>query len=256
MRKISYISKNLYKLFIQKNIITINDIIEELGTKVKMTIFRKLKELSYTTSYSHAGKYYVLNERAKYNEYGIWQLNNILFSIKGTLSNTLQNLIEVSKSGYYAYELTNIVKIKVEDSLYNLYVTKKINRHEINGKYLYLSKTNYAEQYSERQKLINKKENNKISVNYSASEFERYLKVFLSTLNEKQRRLYVGFESMKIGYGGDKKISKITGIDVKTIAAGRNELLNNNINSERIRKEGAGRHSIKKKQKSSLNLKN
>ncbi|HPG30463.1 MAG TPA: hypothetical protein PLQ81_06720 [bacterium] len=39
---------------------------------MKMTIFRKLKELSYITSYSHAGKYYTLNEIAKYNENGIW----------------------------------------------------------------------------------------------------------------------------------------------------------------------------------------
>ncbi len=72
MREIKYSAKNLYELFIRKKIITIDDIKNGLGVTVKMTIFRKLKELSYITSYSHAGKYYTLNEIAKYNENGIW----------------------------------------------------------------------------------------------------------------------------------------------------------------------------------------
>ncbi len=71
----------------------------------------------------------------------------------------------------------------------------------------------------------------------------------MSILNEKQRRLYVGFESIKLGRGGDKKISIISDMDVKTISKGRKELLSNDITFERIREEGAGRPSIKKKLK-------
>ncbi|ODS33395.1 MAG: hypothetical protein SCARUB_01432 [Candidatus Scalindua rubra] len=60
-------------------------------------------------------------------------------------------------------------------------------------------------------------------------------------------RLYLGLESMKLGRGGDHKISQLTGVNVKTIAKGRQELLIKNITPERIRKVGAGRPSIKKK---------
>ena len=65
-------------------------------------------------------------------------------------------------------------------------------------------------------------------------------------LNEKQRRLYVGFESMKLGRSGDLILSRITDMNVKTIARGRKELLSHDISPDRIRREGAGRPAIKK----------
>lgn len=255
MRKIKYSTVDLKKLFYKKKIITMKDIMNLYGVNNKKTVFRKLNQFNYCSSYSHAGKYYSLNEIAHYNKFGIWEINNILFSIKGTLLNTLHNLIEISEIGYTAHELIEIVKIRVQDALYKLYKSKKICRREINSIYIYFSNNKFNEQLKKRKKSITEKETQqKIKINYSVTEYENYLNKILSTLNEKQRRLYVGFESIKIGYGGDKRISEITGIDAKTIAAGRKELLNNDINTERIRKEGAGRQSIKKKQKSNLNL--
>ena len=46
------------------------------------------------------------------------------------------------------------------------------------------------------------------------------MNVFLSRLNEQQRRLYVALESKKIGLGSDKQLSVITGMDVETIREG------------------------------------
>jgi hypothetical protein len=40
------------------------------------------------------------------------------------------------------------------------------------------------------------------------NELKAALIIFLSTLNEKQRRLYAGFESLKVGHGGDKQIAE------------------------------------------------
>jgi len=51
---------------------------------------------------------------------------------------------------------------------------------------------------------------------------------------------------MKLGCGGDLIRSRITGMNVKTIARGRKELLAHDISPDRIRREGAGRPSIKK----------
>ena len=67
-----------------------------------------------------------------------------------------------------------------------------------------------------------------------------------SVFNEKQRRLYLGLESMRVGHGGDVR-SRITGVNVKTIALGRQQLLERNVTLERIREVGGGRPSIKKK---------
>jgi hypothetical protein len=39
-----------------------------LGSEADSTVFRKLKELSYRTSYSHRGRFYTLDEIADFDE--------------------------------------------------------------------------------------------------------------------------------------------------------------------------------------------
>ena len=78
------------------------------------------------------------------------------------------------------------------------------------------------------------------------SSFSECLSLFVQGLNEKQLRLYAGLESIQIGYGGDKAVSEKLGINVKTVAKGREELLTKNIDFARIRNLGAGRPSLKK----------
>lgn len=75
------------------------------------------------------------------------------------------------------------------------------------------------------------------------------MNVFLSRLDEQQRRWYVGLESKKVGHGGDSKLSQITGMDVETIRRGRRELEEDLSNrpTDRIRLEGGGRPSVEKK---------
>ena len=79
------------------------------------------------------------------------------------------------------------------------------------------------------------------------NELKAALIIFFSTLDEKQRRLYAGYESLKIGHGGDKRIAELLDLDQKTVARGRQELLGGKVNVDRIRKSGGGRKQIKKK---------
>ena len=44
------------------------------------------------------------------------------------------------------------------------------------------------------------------------------LNCFLSTLDEKQRLLFLGMESMNPGYGGDQQLELITGVKATMIA--------------------------------------
>ena len=89
---------------------------------------------------------------------------------------------------------------------------------------------------------------NSESVNLS-DELKASIILFFSCLDEKQRRLYAGLEALKFGYGGDKKIAHLLGIDVHTVAKGRKELAGGNIDKQRARKKGGGRKSVKKKSK-------
>ncbi len=80
-------------------------------------------------------------------------------------------------------------------------------------------------------------------------ERHRQMNLFLSRLDEQQRRWYVALESKRIGYGGDSLLSQITGMDEKTIRRGREELdfSLEDRPAERVRLPGAGRPVVEKK---------
>jgi len=55
-------------------------------------------------------------------------------------------------------------------------------------------------------------------------QLHHQMNLFLSRLDEQQRRWYVALESKRIGHGGDVLLAQITGLDVETIRRGRREL--------------------------------
>jgi hypothetical protein len=250
MRTVVYTTEKLQKLFFKKKVLTFDVIKETLGTSVKKTALRKLKSLGYRSSYSHAGRYYTLDIIAQYNEHGLWSYNRIFFSRYDSLINTAKSLIDVSENGYFASELQVLLHVRVYDPLRKLFSTGQVHRRQIGREYLYLSINKWQQQLENRRELIEASAEEKglyfVSV-FDSSDVRHCLPIFLSMLNEKQRRLYVGFESMKLGRGGDAIMSRITGMNVQTIAKGRKDLLAHDIDPERIRKAGAGRPSIKKK---------
>ena len=88
-------------------------------------------------------------------------------------------------------------------------------------------------------------------------ELKAAIVLFLSRLDERQRRLYAALETLKLGYGGDRKMADILALDVSTVARGRRELLEHDVKVDGIRRAGAGRKPIEKKRpKSSRRSKN
>ena len=77
----------------------------------------------------------------------------------------------------------------------------------------------------------------------------RRMNVFLSRLDEAQRRWYAALESQRVGHGGDRLLAQITGMDEKTIRRGREELGAELVEqpAERVRQSGAGRLLTEKK---------
>ena len=77
----------------------------------------------------------------------------------------------------------------------------------------------------------------------------RQMNLFLSRLNEPQRRWYVGMLSQQPGNPSDRELSKITGLDEKTIRRGRRELDTEftGLPLERQRRAGGGRPAAEKK---------
>lgn len=227
--------------FHSRCILTMTEIKQILNTNVNMTAYRILSDLSYISSYSHAGRYYTLLEIAQFNKHGIWEYSQIYFSQYGTLKDSVLHLLKQSTSGYSANELKNIFKIPVFNTVLNLYKSKQIKREQISHEYIYFFVSKYNQQFHQRRSE---------AMDYLGFEYDDYLLLFVSTLNEKQKRWFAGLQSIKFGYGGDKIIAQKFDLDVKTVAKGRVELQASDIDMSRIRSAGAGRPSVKKTSKS------
>ena len=79
-------------------------------------------------------------------------------------------------------------------------------------------------------------------------ELHAQMNQFLSRLDEQQRRWYAALEAKKLGHGGTKRMSQITGMHANTIRRGRRELEEQleNCPDQRLRQVGGGRKSLKK----------
>ncbi|QDV35586.1 hypothetical protein [Tautonia plasticadhaerens] len=75
------------------------------------------------------------------------------------------------------------------------------------------------------------------------------MNLLMSRLDEQQRRWYAAVESSKVGHGGGRLLSRITGLDVDTIRRGRRELADSlqGRPGDRVRLPGGGRPAVEKK---------
>ena len=75
------------------------------------------------------------------------------------------------------------------------------------------------------------------------------MNLFLSRLNEAQRRIPAALEAERVGPGGDRLLAQITGLDEQTIRRGRAELAAElaAVPAGRVRRPGGGRPPIEQK---------
>lgn len=238
----------LRRAFQQSVVLRLTEMMEALGTHAKMTVFRKLRELDYRASYSHAGKYYTLDELAHWDANGLWVWKGIRFSRHGTLLVTLRYRVDRAPAGCFAEELERELGVRVHNALSTLHRRTEVVRQQIGGAFLYTSTSGGERQLQRRRQLLGEQAAASAPrpPREVGPEVEEALPRFLATLNERQRRLYAGFESLKLGWGGDSKVAALTGLNVKTVARGRRELVAGAIDPDRVRAPGAGRPSVKK----------
>ena len=242
-------TQRIRDLILSKKIIIFNDL-ERIIKSSRMTIIRRLQELSYISSYSHSRKYYTLSTVPNYSKEGIWNYMGVYFSKYGNLTNTCYCFINRSMGGYSVKELEEKLHVDVKKSLIKLHKKGDLYREKFNGVYIYFHK-----QYLKRkQQLIIRQSQNEIttfnintlSSDIITNELKATIILFYSILDEKQRRLYAGMESLKIGHGGDTLIAKLLNIDSDTVSKGRKELISGEFEKEGVRKQGSGRPNVKK----------
>ena len=130
---------DLRQLFRVHSILTLDELKSALGTQVAMTVFRKLRPLAYLSSYSHRGKYYTLNEIARFDQFGLWSHHQVRFSRHRTLINTCAVLVADSEAGYSADELEHLLHVQVKDPLRKLALQGRIRRSKVGLRWVHFS---------------------------------------------------------------------------------------------------------------------
>ena len=192
MRTPTYSIETLREFFKVNIIATMKQLKAALGTAVDMTVYRKLRLLSYLTSYSHQGKYYTLNELVRFDRLGLWKHQNARFSKYGTLINTAQALISLAEKGYSLSELRQVVGCEVKETLLVLVRQRRIHREVIDGQFVYFAA---SPEMQRKQHLARLKVQPNLGVEgpeLLAHEVRAAILLFVSLLDEKQRRLYAG----------------------------------------------------------------
>ena len=240
---VRYHAETLRELLRRRRIATMAELKQALGTAADLTVLRKLKELDYHTSYSHRGRYYTLEGIARFDELGLWSFDAVWFSKHGTLIRTSEVLVETSEAGYFTNELECILRVSVKDALRKLFEKKRLYREKIDSRWVYCS----SDPHRRKQQLACRVgEEGTFDTDVFPDEQKAAIVLFFSLLDERKRRLYAGMESLKWGHGGDRRIAYLLGLDEKTVARGRRELLAQDVEYERVRKPGGGRKPLKK----------
>jgi len=247
MRPVQFHSDSLVSLLRQERIATIEQLKAALGTSVDMTVFRKLREIPYHTSYSHRGRYYALDEVTRFDARGLWSYRGVHFSRFGSLVDTSERFVTEAEQGMFASELAQVVKVDVEEPLLRLVRQKRLSREKVTGAYLYCSRD---PDQGKAQILLREAGPPSAQQQHrdrTLDQSKAAVVLLLSMLDERQRRLFAGLESMLLGWGGDRRLAEMTGLDVHTIAKGRRELLQGKRLAEGIRRPGGGRKAVEKK---------
>ena len=250
MRPVEFSAETLATLLRKQRVATLPELMEALGS-AKRTVFRKLQELPYLTSYSHRGAYYTLGDLAQFDEQGLWSYEDAWFSTHGTLLSTAVAFVEAAEQGHYVEELDNELHIGTKDALRKLVRDAHLSRERLGGQFLYCAadaRRRRDQVLARRVRLAEPGAAGPIpEAGILPNELLAAIVLFFSLLDEKQRRLYAGLEALKTGRGGDARIAELLGLDVGTVARGRKELLTGEVEIDRVRTAGGGRKATEKK---------
>jgi hypothetical protein len=250
MRPTSFDPSVLRQHLRRHKIADLSELKRALGTKTDLTVFRKLKQLEYLASYTHRGCFYTLPEIAHFDDHGLWSHQGVWFSRHGTLLTTVEIFVNQSSQGYYAQELADDLHAEVQQPLRHLVAQQRLARIEVEGQFLYTA----IESIPRRQQILARRSAQAVPVavhsatlQASPHEIKAAILLFYGLLDEQQRRLFAGLESIRLGHGGDTLLGDFLGLEVHTVARGRQQLLDQNVVGGRTRRTGGGRIRTEKK---------
>lgn len=105
----------------------------------RRSLFRDLTSLGYRTSFTHTGRYYTLADLPDFDDWDLWFHGEIGFSRAGTLKQTATVQVEDAPDGRTHGELSQLLRVRVHNTLLDLVRTGRIGREPYRGLLLYVS---------------------------------------------------------------------------------------------------------------------
>ena len=168
----------------------------------------------------------------------------------GTLVTTLEAWITRSAHGWFADELADRLHVEVHDPLHDLVRQGRVRRTALADRFLYAAADSgrakdqiRARRMAQAVPLVA----DATTLAVSPDELRAAILLFYSLLDEQQRRLFAGLESIKLGRGGDATLAAFLHLDPHTVARGRQQLLDHDVAPDRVRRVDGGRPREEKK---------
>jgi len=128
----------LLELFARKPVVNLPEIQAALGGVCAMSAFRYLRMVSYRRSYNRNGAFYCLHDPSRYDRLGLWSLEGIRFSVDGSLRSTVQRLVQEAAPGATQRELSDWLRVRVQNTLLGLVRDGQLSRELVEALYVYL----------------------------------------------------------------------------------------------------------------------
>jgi len=144
-------------LFSKNQVMNLESIQAELGNRSRIGVMRDLNKIGYHSSYNMKGKYYTLAGIPQFDKHGLWKCGEALFSVHGSLINTLKHYVNNSSRGYTHWELKELLgDVNLHNTLLLLVKSNEIQRTEHKGNYVYTSKDSatHISQIENRKNLL------------------------------------------------------------------------------------------------------
>ena len=225
MRPSTFSADAIVALLRNQTVATLPEVMAALGPRAsRRTAFRKLKDLAARNSYSHRGSFYTLDELADFDPRGLWAFAGVRFSRLGTLIATAESFVNHAEAGHFVEDLDNLLGVGTQDALRKLVGDGRLTRHRLAGQFLYCAADPAQQTRQLRARRLLMATPGLVrplpDADLMPEELRAAIVLFASLLDERQRRLFAGLESLKCGWGGDRRIARLLGSDPSTVAGG------------------------------------
>lgn len=130
---------DIVESFRAPRVVTLEQLCGKLRSS-RSTVLRRLHEHGYYSSYNHSGRFFTIDEVARFDSRGLWSWKRARFSKHGNLKQTVNWFVEESKQGITHEELATLLGVRTHNTLRELVQKKRIRRQRLGPTFVYLSR--------------------------------------------------------------------------------------------------------------------